>query len=84
MIGLIATLTKVGISEKRLSQNNMMIILLVFALFFRIVWEWGDLLSPYKTFLTDGVRDGDRVWVEYEYDHRYDKDKLYRDPWTLW
>lgn len=53
------------------------LVLMFFALFMRILLAWGILLSPYKTFLTDGVRDGDYIWEFYEYDHEYDKDKLY-------
>lgn len=53
------------------------LVLMLFALFMRILLAWGILLSPYKTFLTDGVRDGDYIWEFYEYDHEYDKDKLY-------
>lgn len=84
MIGLIATLTKVTKAKKRLSQDNMVIIGLMVLLFFRIVISWDHLLTPYKTFLTNGVRDNDPTWEEYEYDHHYDDNKMYREPWTLW
>ena len=47
-------------------------------LYFRILLSWGLLLSPYKTFLTNGVREDDFIWEENEYDHRYDEDKLYK------
>ncbi|MBQ1605223.1 MAG: hypothetical protein II088_00305 [Bacteroidales bacterium] len=55
------------------------LVLMFFALFMRILllWGTGKILYPYKTFLTDGVRDGDTTWEQYEYDHEYDKDKLY-------
>lgn len=84
MIGLIATLTRITKSKKRFSQDNMTIVLLSLLLFTRIVFAWDYLLSPYKTFLTDGVRDYDPTWEEYEYDHVYDNNKMYRDPWLLW
>ena len=41
-------------------------------------YYWGFLLSPYKTFLTNGVRDYDPVYETYEYDENYSKDKFYR------
>lgn len=48
-----------------------------FILFYRILSLWGILLYPYKTFLTPGTRQGDFIEEMYEYDHAYDKDKLY-------
>lgn len=47
-------------------------------LYIRIVSTWGYQLSPYKTFLTNGVRAYDPVWADYEYDYRYVEDKLYK------
>jgi hypothetical protein len=47
-------------------------------LYWRILTAWSFQLSPYKTFLTDGVREYDPIWEEYEYDHNYDDDKLYK------
>ena len=46
-------------------------------LYLRIINGWGELLNPYKTFLTNGVRYDD-IWEKNEYDHRYDEDKLYK------
>ena len=44
--------------------------------------NWQDYLNlyPYKTFLTNGYRQGDYSHKHYEYDARYDTDKLYRKP----
>ena len=47
-------------------------------LYLRILSAWGYQLSPYKTFLTNGVRAYDPVWADYEYDYRYVEDKLYK------
>jgi len=47
-------------------------------LYLRILSAWGYQLSPYKTFLTDGVRAYDPIWERYEYDLRYAEDKLYK------
>ena len=47
-------------------------------LYWRILFAWGFQLSPYKTFLTDGVREYDPIWEQFEYDHNYDDDKLYK------
>lgn len=35
-------------------------------------------ISPYKTFFTNGIREGDVIEQLYEYDHGYDEDKFYR------
>lgn len=83
MVGVIATLTylmsKVSISRK-LKQY---MIIVCFLLFFRTVYNWGILLSPYKTFLTDGHREGDPVFEKFEYDEKYDADKFYRPAFVL-
>lgn len=47
-------------------------------LYLRILSAWGYQLSPYKTFLTNGVRAYDPIWEQYEYDLRYAEDKLYK------
>jgi len=56
---------------------KIMVVIIVSLLYFRILFGWGGLLSPYKTFLTDGVRKNDPC-ARYEYDSNYDEDKLYR------
>ena len=84
MIGLIATLTRVFKSKKPLSNDSIVIMAISLLLYTRIVFSWGVLLLPYKTFLTNGVRANDFIWENYEYDHNYDENKLYRDPWVLW
>ncbi len=63
---------------KRDSSTNRVIFIICLLLFFRILYYWGFLLSPYKTFLTNGVRDYDPVYETYEYDENYSKDKFYR------
>ena len=35
-------------------------------------------LYPYKTFFTNGVREGDGIYERYEYDGNYALDKFYR------
>lgn len=84
MIGVIATITYIC-SVRSFDQKNYvyLMIFVCFFLFNRIVTSWGVQLYPYKTFLTDGVRDGDIVWVEYEYDHGYDDNKLQRAPFRI-
>ena len=51
--------------------------LLSVVLYLRIFFAWGILLRPYKSFLSDGNRKGDFIYKEYEYNHNYDRDKLY-------
>lgn len=78
MMGVIATLTYLANKEERINLYGMGLIVMCAALYLRIVMSWGVLLSPYKTFLTNGHRDGDRMYEVYEYDDRYDVDKFYR------
>lgn len=52
-------------------------------LFLRFIIFWSFMISPYKTFLTDGHREGDLTFYEFEYDDKYDTDKFYRKPFVL-
>lgn len=78
LIGIISTLSLIAKNVKRDSSTNRVIFIICLLLFFRILYYWGFLLSPYKTFLTNGVRDYDPVYETYEYDENYSKDKFYR------
>ena len=78
LIGIISTLSLIAKNVKRDSSTNRVIFIICFLLFFRILYYWGFLLSPYKTFLTNGVRDYDPVYDTYEYDENYSIDKFYR------
>ena len=80
MIGLISTLTYI-ISYNRIKKD--MAILMIFVSLFLYVrvyssWQVYMNLYPYKTFFTNGYRKGDYTWINYEYDHGYDRDKFYR------
>lgn len=81
-MGLIATLCHMSVYEKRLTIMPLICLVLSSGLFFRILRGWGEngyqILYPYKTFLTDGVRNPDNCHEEYEYDNNYDDDKFYR------
>jgi hypothetical protein len=78
MIGIVATLSNITLRYKRSSAYSLGVALLSFMLFLRITISWGVLLRPYKTFFTNGVREGDYIEQSYEYDHGYDRDKFYR------
>ncbi len=79
-IGLIATLTSLATRIKYANSISMVLIVVSFFLYMRIFIAWQAYLNlyPYKTFFTDGYRDGDYTWELYEYDHNYDEDKFYR------
>lgn len=77
MIGLYSIFSSIY-SSKRFSAKPILIYSICFCLYLRIIINWGIMLSPYKTFLTSGVREGDYIEKKYEYDHRYDTDKFYR------
>ena len=78
MIGIIALFTTIAMKVKRQRQVSTMLILLCFLLYGRILISWGIRAYPYKTFLTEGHREGDPVYQRYEYDPQYDSNKFYR------
>ncbi len=77
MIGIIATISSIMVHTQMPNLRTYMKII-CFLLYFRIVFYWGILLSPYKTFFTNGHREGDYIFHRYEYDMNYDTDKFYR------
>lgn len=83
MIGIISTLTYLCTqSERKLLLAPMMIVVSLL-LYMRIYVAWQiplGYLAPYKTFLSNGVRENDEMWEQFEYDHMYDVNKLYRAP----
>lgn len=78
MIGVMCTLSNICVKNKKVLSQGVLMFAVCFLLFFRILDGWGVQLSPYKTFLTDGYRAGDEIHDKFEYDDRYDTDKLYR------
>lgn len=78
MIGVISTLTTIYSILSKRSLVRLGLNLICMALYMRIVITWGILLYPYKTFLNPGIREGDFIEQNYEYDHSYDEDKFYR------
>lgn len=78
MIGVMCTLSNICVKGKKVLSQGVLLFAVCFLLFFRILYGWGILLSPYKTFLTDGYRAGDVTHEIHEYDDRYDTDKFYR------
>lgn len=81
LIGIFCTMAEImgKQSNKVIWKHIMMLVVVV--LYIRVLIGWGIQLRPYKTFLTDGVRNGDVIWENYEYDHKYDNHKLYRPIW---
>jgi len=82
MIGLIATVSSIMV-HSRMPNIRRFMKLVCFLLYFRIVFFWGILLSPYKTFLTNGHREGDYIYQRFEYDYKYDQDKFYRPAFNI-
>lgn len=78
MIGVIVTLSTICNGLKEKSQTKGLVLLMSFILFTRIVFQWGYMLSPYKTFFSNGIRDYDPIYEKYEYDENYKVDKFYR------
>ena len=78
MSGLISTLTILATKDRRIDYYNIALMAMSILLYLRILLAWGVQLYPYKTFLSNGHRDGDYIYEIYEYDNRYDDDKMYR------
>lgn len=77
MMGIIGVLSYLSsIKGGKTFAGNLYVILLL--LFIRFVFSWGMLITPYKSFLTNGHREGDFTFYGWEYDEKYDKDKFYR------
>ena len=83
MIGVISTITYLCTHTANNRKFANIIVVVCFFLFNRILTSWGMMLYPYKTFLTNGFRRGDDIEAQYEYDHNYDRDKLYRRPFKF-
>lgn len=77
LIGIACTISNILVRDVQKPLIRIMLYVVMLLLYIRIVFAWGDLLSPYKTFLTNGVRSNDRIWEKYEYDQNYAKDKFY-------
>ena len=79
MIGIISTLTYLCTQSERKPLLAPMMIVVSLLLYMRIYMAWQmplGYLYPYKTFLSNGVRENDELWEKFEYDHMYDVNKL--------
>lgn len=83
MIGIISTITYLCTYTHHNRKFANVIVVVCFFLFNRILTNWGGMLYPYKTFFTDGFRKDDEIEIQYEYDHNYDRDKMYRRPFKF-
>lgn len=81
MIGLLCTLSNLCVHGRRLQSQGIMMLLVCFFLYVRILYSWAFNLCPYKTFLTNG-HTAEVVHEHFEYDFNYDRDKFYRP--ALW
>lgn len=80
IFGIIVTFTNIISHPDFGVFSKLSLATVFFGLYLRIVIEWGIYLYPYKTFLTNGIREGDHFAVKYEYDNRYVTNKMYREP----
>lgn len=78
LIGLISTISLIMAQIKPLSIGRGIMVCTFMLLYLRILFTWGNMLYPYKTFLTDGVRDNDIIYQENEYDNAYKNNKFYK------
>ena len=86
IIGVITTITLIC-SYKNNIRNKVPVFIIVLCLFLylRIYIGWQAYLNlyPYKTFFSNGFREGDYSWENYEYNHAYDEDKFCRDAFRF-
>lgn len=78
LIGVISALTLIATQERKIKSSTIALIAMSAILFTRILVQWGIQIEPYKSFLTDGHREGDSNFYKYEYDKNYDVDKFYK------
>ena len=82
MMGVIATLTNLASIERSKIIYQIGVLIMMGGMYFRVLTSWGEngyqILYPYKTLLTNGVRDPDKCHEIYEYDNNYDVNKFYR------
>ena len=80
MIGIIATVTTLSTNIRKITYSGLLMLLVVFFLYYRVLNAWGDtgILYPYKTFFTTGIAGDEWVYNDYEYDHNYRGNKFYR------
>ena len=83
LIGIASTTAQLSMKGFNKSTVKAFILFTVSLLFFRILFGWGTLLSPYKSFLTNGYRENDVIYQNYEYDTYYSDNKLYRTPFKF-
>jgi hypothetical protein len=85
MIGMMCTLSNVCVKNKNVLNQGLIMVVVCLLLYLRVYNGWQTMLGlyPYKTFLTDGYRDGDPIHAKYEYDNYYDRDKFYRPAFWL-
>ncbi len=81
IFGIIFTLSSFCLDRKSIDDFVKGVLALMFFLYFRILYSWGYLIIPYKSFLTNGHRPEDvTLRARYEYDDNYDENKFYRKP----
>lgn len=78
IIGIACTFAPLCTPQSRTYVIKWITLSMSTILYLRLLFSWGDIIYPYKTFFTNGVRPNDETWERYEYDHKYDDDKLYR------
>ena len=85
MIGMMCTLSNVCVKNKIVLKQGLIMVVVCLFLYIRVYNAWQLYLNlyPYKTFLTNGYRQGDYSHENYEYDAYYDLDKFHRPAFWL-
>lgn len=85
-IGIISTMTIIVQRQRAVSSLSYALLCMCFFFNYRLL-SGSDvklkIFAPYKSFLTNGVRENDPLPLEYEYDHNYDHNKFYRKAFKV-
>lgn len=78
MLGVISTMTYILTQTDTKKGEKNFFLIIMFLLYFRILYMWGSMIVPYKTYLTPGHNKNDKIYEDFEYDYGYDYSKFYR------
>lgn len=82
-LGIIYMFSNLSLKTKIAKNMRSALLVVCLALFLRLTFSWESLLTPYKTFLTNGIPSSYIIYSKFEYDDHYTINKLYRPVLTF-
>lgn len=77
-LGIFYMFSNLSLKTKIAKNMRSALLVVCLALFLRLTFSWESLLTPYKTFLTNGIPSSYIIYNKFEYDDHYTINKLYR------